>query len=272
MTRRPSCVITGAAAGIGRATVHRLVRAGWAVAAVDVTRTTLDRLVADAEGNVAAVVGDVATARTSARAADTAAELGELRGWVNNAGIELDEPAHRVTEKRLRRQLDVNLVGVMWGCAEAVRRFLPLGAGAIVSTSSIMAARGFPGAFAYTATKGAVSALTRQLAVEYAPFGIRANCVLPGAIRTPLSETTWNRAANPAEAERSDALLHPVRRVGEPDEVAAVIEFLLSDGASFVTGQDILVDGGASARCYGFDPSPELARQYPVQGVGRGGT
>src|SRR2546430_13890100 len=86
----------------------------------------------------------------------------------NNAGIEMDEPAHRATPDLVRRQIDVNLLGTMWGCAEAVTRFMGTGGGTIVSISSIQGIRGFPGAFAYAATKGAINAITRQLAVEYA--------------------------------------------------------------------------------------------------------
>jgi NAD(P)-dependent dehydrogenase (short-subunit alcohol dehydrogenase family) len=261
-----SCVVTGAAAGIGRSTVIRLVRDGWAVAAVDVDAAGLTAL-AEEHHAVAPIEGDVGSRKTSVRAAEAAASLGELSGWVNNAGIYIAGGAHDIGEQDLRRQIDVNLTGVLWGCAEAIRRFLPRRSGAIASTSSIQAIAAFPKAVVYAATKGGINAMTRQIAVEYGPFGIRANAVMPGAIRTPMTVGGWQAEGDPAAAERSDALLHPLRRVGEPEDVAALISFLLSDDASFITGQCMAVDGGASARCYAYDADEELARAFGIQGV-----
>ena len=153
--------------------------------------------------------------------------------------------------------LAVNLAGTVYGCAVAVQRFLAARrGGAIVNVSSLQAVAGFPGSLAYQASKGGVDALTRQIAVEYGAAGIRCNAVRPGAIDTPLSARTASEAADPEREWKSYADLHPLGRIGRPEEVAAVIAFLLGPDASFVTGTCVAVDGGAAARCYPYPPSP----------------
>jgi NAD(P)-dependent dehydrogenase (short-subunit alcohol dehydrogenase family) len=259
-----SCVVTGAAAGLGRAITLELAGDGWAVAAVDIDGQGLEALGREAGSAVVAVVGDIAERSTSETARNVAAELGELAGWVNNAGIDLPGAAHALTEADMHRLLDVNLVSVIWGCREAIRHFLERGGGAIVSISSIQAICGFPDSYVYAATKGGINSLTRQIATEYGPFGIRANAVMPGAFRTRMAIESWERASDPAAAERDDARLHPLGRLGEPREVGATVAFLLSDDASFISGQCIAVDGAASARCFAYPPHPEVVERHGV--------
>lgn len=261
-TRR-ACVVTGAADGIGRAITERLLADGWSVVGIDVNRDRLDLVAqsaADAAGRFVPVVGDVADRQTHRRAGDAAADLGVLAGWVNNAGVEMDEPAHRATSELVHRQIDVNLLGTMWGCAEAVERFLQGGrGGSVVSVSSIQGIRGYPGAFAYAATKGGINAVTRQLAVEYAPAGVRANAVLPGPVRTTMTLTsTPLDDEEQARRDEQRAARHPRGRIAEPTDIAAVVAFLLSDDASFVSGQEIVVDGAASARTSVLPVDPEV--------------
>ena len=260
---RRVCVVTGAADGIGRAITERLLADGWSVVGVDVSRDRLAAMTADAagaDGRFAPVLGDVADRETHRRAGQVAAETGWLAGWVNNAGVEMDEPAHRATSDLVRRQVDVNLLGTMWGCAEAVDRFLQHGrGGSLVSVSSIQGIRGYPGAFAYAATKGGINALTRQLAVEYAPVGVRANAVLPGPVRTTMTLTS--DVLDDEEQLRRDqqrAARHPRGRIAEPSEIAAVVAFLLSDDSSFVSGQEIVVDGAASTRTSSLPVDPDV--------------
>jgi NAD(P)-dependent dehydrogenase (short-subunit alcohol dehydrogenase family) len=250
---------------MGRAITLRLVRDGLSVAAVDVDAAGLEALRQEAGPAVEAVVGDVSERSTSARAGRIAAGLGDLTGWVNNAGIDLPGAAHDLHEADLRRLLDVNLVGVIWGCCESIAHFLPRGGGAIVSMSSIQAICGFPDSFVYAASKGGINALTRQIATEYGAFGVRANAVMPGAFRTRMAIESWKRAPDPRAAEEDDARLHPLGRLGDPTEVAATVAFLLSEEASFISGQCIAVDGGASARCFVYPPNADLVEQYGLR-------
>lgn len=236
-------VVTGAAGGIGRAVVERLVADGWQVIAVDRAAEGLQTI----EGpSVITMVGDVSRRSTHAEAARRARAWGSLTGWVNNAAVQIDQPASDLDEASLRLQIDVNLIGSMWGCVEAVRNMSA--PGSIVSLSSIHALRGFEGAFAYAATKGGIVAMSRQLAVEYGPQGIRANTILPGAIRTPLCTNDWARSPDPSAAQESDEAMHLENRMGEPEEIASIVSFLLSEGSSLINGQEIVADGGATAR------------------------
>jgi NAD(P)-dependent dehydrogenase (short-subunit alcohol dehydrogenase family) len=123
----------------------------------------------------------------------------------------------------------------------------------------VQAVAAFPAAFAYQASKGGVDAITRQVAVEYGPAGIRCNAVRPGAIDTPMSARSADRLGDPEAEYRAYAALHPLGRIGKAEEVAALIAFLLGPGSSFVTGACVPVDGGAAARCFAYPPDPDIA-------------
>lgn len=246
-SQRPAVVVTGAGAGIGRAVVQECIQQGWVVGGVDIDAGALEAASERHGPRFVGVSGDVAQWSTHERAADAAEELGALEGWVNNAGIEIPASAHEVSEADLRRVLDVNLVGVALGCATAVRRFLKSGRGSIVNVSSIQAVVGFDGSFAYQAAKGGVEALTRQVAVEYGPQEIRCNSVLPGAVDTPMTHALLLPEDRAAQLRELDSL-HPLGRMARPSEVAAAVEFLLSDRASFISGVSLRVDGAAAVR------------------------
>jgi NAD(P)-dependent dehydrogenase (short-subunit alcohol dehydrogenase family) len=252
-------VVTGAARGIGRSSAERCLADGWRIVGVDVDEEALAETAAELGGGFVAVLGDVSNRETHERAADEAESAGELQGWVNNAGIEIDGRADEVNDEDLERTLAVNLVGTAYGCSVAVGRFRRAATpGAIVNVSSVHAVAAFPASFAYDASKAGIDALTRQVAVDYGAAGIRCNAVRPGAIDTPLSHRTASEAADPEAEWSSYAELHPLRRIGQAAEVAAVIAFLLGPDSSFVTGACIAVDGGASARCFAYPPAADL--------------
>src|SRR5262245_55644986 len=140
----------------------------------------------------------------------------------------------------------------MYGACIAVRRMLPARTGSIVNVSSIQGIAAFPRYFVYEAAKAAVLMATKSIAVDYGPFGIRCNALLPGTIETPMTYSTLPPELDRDEALRQEGLLAPMLRVGQPEEMAEVVAFLLSDRASFVNGAEIVADGGASARCFAY--------------------
>ena len=257
--------VTGAGSGIGRATAERLHGEGRAIVAVDRNDEGLESLGAALGERFEAVVGDVTERATHERAADAAAPLGGLAGWVNSAGIWAKTRAHDFDEADVDRVLAVNLKGSILGCSVACARFLEAGrGGAIVNVSSIEAVTAFPDAIAYQASKGGIDAITRQVAVDYGPAGIRCNGVRPGAIMTPLGDVYLDAYDEEREAMlESWRELSPLGLLGYPEDVAAAVAFLLSDDARFVTGELLDVDGGATARCFRYPPHPDVEARRP---------
>ena len=235
-----SVVVTGAGQGIGRACADRLVADGWFVVGIELDEELAAQLESVAAGGIAVVRGDVAERSTHLNGAALAREHAPLGGWVNNAGIGTRGTLHRPDPDAIRRVLDVNLGGTIWGCSAAATAFVEQrSGGAIVNISSIHGRRSFANHAAYDTSKGGVDALTRNLAVEYGPVGVRVNAVAPGMIRTRANYITEDPIAGPEYLKGV-----PLGRFATPEEIAGVVAFLASADAAYITGAVIPVDGG----------------------------
>lgn len=251
-----AAIVTGAGSGIGRATVLRFLEEGARVAAADIDPSALEDLAAEADapaGRLRSMTGDVSERGDSERiVAETAAALGRLDILVNSAGItpRTVDPAADFDE-RWDAVMRVNARGTFLMCHAAVKEMRRTGSGAIVNLASVMGLVGYPtslpfsdGFTAYPHSKGAIVQLTRDMGVRLAAEGIRINAVCPGFVYTPLTANVTGDDEVHAAMRR----LHPLGRMGQPEEIARVIAFLASDEASFIAAAAIPVDGGYTAQ------------------------
>jgi NAD(P)-dependent dehydrogenase (short-subunit alcohol dehydrogenase family) len=240
-------VVTGGASGIGRVTAMALAAEGAPVVIGDVDEAgeAVAEEIASAGGTARFVRADVRSWDDVGRLVGAAVEAhGRLDVMVNNAAVAIPGSAGEMSEDDWSRVIDVNLSGVWRGMRLAIPEMRKTGGGSIVNVSSVQSLVGFVGWAGYAASKGGINALTRQAAVEYAPEGIRVNAIVPGTIMTEMNERIMAESPDPDAQMAQWTSMHPVGRVGRPDEVASAIVYLASDESSFVTGTLLRVDGG----------------------------
>jgi len=249
-------VVTGGASGIGQGCAVILAQAGARIVLADVDAAGL----AETQSLIAAFGGDAAMRRTDVSRRDdvealadfTVAWGGRIDVWANVAGVISAAPITDTTEAEIDRQISVNLKGTYWGCAAAARVMRARGSGSIINISSAGADFPAPGLSVYAMTKAAVNMLTRTLAHEVGPHGVRANAIAPGFIDTPMVAYRWRTpdggvdAAKRAEILKQRAGTSVLGLTGEPEDIGYAMLYLASDASRFVTGQVLRPNGGAA--------------------------
>jgi NAD(P)-dependent dehydrogenase (short-subunit alcohol dehydrogenase family) len=247
-------IVTGAAGGIGRAVAFEFASQGATVVLSDIRKQPLEHTVSDLRGHgldVKALVADVTTASGNRElVAGTLESCGRIDVFHANAGVAPFEDLLQTTPESIRRTIDVNLAGAIHGCAAVLPAMVAQHRGVILLTASVAAFVGDPTIPVYSATKGGLTALCRSVAVRHGPDGIRCNTLCPGDVRTQMLEDYLALNADPVAARRELIERYPLRRLAEPEDIARLAAFLASDAAGWITGTDVVIDGGLTARCY----------------------
>jgi NAD(P)-dependent dehydrogenase (short-subunit alcohol dehydrogenase family) len=246
-------LITGGGTGMGRATAELFAREGAKVAVSGRRKEKLEETVAaitSQGGEALAIPGDVSRHEDARQMVmETIARWGQLDILINNAGAIDRTKVADSTEEDWDRIMAINVKAIFLTSKYAIPQMIRQGGGCIINVSSISALRGQTDAHSYSAAKAAVCNLTKAMAVDYAPYNIRVNAVLPGLVETEISRTrlkpgqTWQEMA-----EKHWIPLYPLKRLGTPEDIAKGILYLVSDDASWVTGIDLIIDGGYTAR------------------------
>lgn len=244
-------IVTGGAGGIGRATAMALAAEGAAVAVVDVNGEAADAVAAeirDAGFTAIAIRADVSSEADIERViATTVAEFGGVNVVFNNAGIIRRTTAVETTVEEWDRVFGVNVRSIFLMCKHVVPIMSAAAGGSIINTGSGWGLKGGGQAISYCASKGAVVNMTRALAIDHGPQGIRVNSVNPGDVNTGMLRDEAQQLGEDTAAFLADAADRPLRRMGEPREIAAAVVWLASDESSYVTGSALVVDGGGIA-------------------------
>lgn len=244
--------VTGAASGIGLATARRFAAAGDALAIADLNGAGLEeaarRLGEEYDVPVSTYAGDLGEDDTAAAFVQLASrEVGAPDVLVNSAGIARMGSIPETSTETWDLVFRTNVRSVFLSCKAVLPAMMTAGRGTIVNVASEAGLVGFENYAAYSASKAAVVNLTRSMAIDHASSGVRVNAVCPGSIETPLLQQFFDAAESPTQARQIDAQVHPLG-IGRPEDVAAAVYYLASDGAGYVTGHAMVVDGGYTAR------------------------
>ena len=241
-----TAIVTGGTKGIGRAIVERFLAEG---ASVVVTARSAPSVPFPKTCSLVFLSGDVAEAgHADAIVAETAKRFGALDILVNNAGLQLEKTVPDTSDDEWDRIFDVNVKSVFLFCRAALGQMTAAGAGSIINIGSYDGFVADPGLAAYCATKGAVHALTRAIAVDHGGEGVRSNVICPGWIKTEMMDAYLASVPDPAEAAKTLDANQPIGRIGQPQDIAAMALWLASDESAFTTGQLFVCDGGLTAR------------------------
>ena len=250
--RGKNALITGAGSGIGRSSAILFAEEGARVAVVDLREdggNETARMIKQVGGDAVFVQADVSEEKQIERMVEAGeSTFGRIDILFNNAGDNLRKSATELASEEWDRLLTLNLKSVFLGCKHTLPLMMKAGGGSVINTASTFGLIGRPNMPAYCASKGGIIALTRQLALDYARYNIRVNCLCPGPTLTPRLQRQISSAENP-ELYRANLLASvPIGRLGKPEEIAHAALFLASDESSFVTGTALVVDGGQTAQ------------------------
>jgi len=245
-------IVTGAASGIGEAIAFELGARGACVMVSDIQDETgkqVAQKINMAGGKAAYVHCDISCAdQVDAMVSTTVEVFGRLDTLCANAGRQIEKKLLETTENDWDCVMDTNLKGTFLCCRSAVQQMLKTGGGSIIATGSVLSHVAEPVLAAYCASKGGILQLIKSIATDYGTQDIRANCVCPGYINTPLGDGYFEIQTDPQAARAAADAMHALGRMGEPEEVARCVAFLASDDASFITGSSLVVDGGLIAK------------------------
>lgn len=250
------CVVTGAASGIGREIALSFARAGARVGVLDFNCEGAEQtayMIQSAGGQAIAAPCDVSDRGSiDGAAVEVEQRLGPCDVLVNNAGIIAYGPLKSIAQVDWSRLMDINLSGYLWCSQRFAQGMLQRGRGALVHVASIAATEPHPYCGGYSVSKAGITMLSQQMAVEWGPKGVRSNCVSPGFVRTTLSDAFYSQEG---VTEQRSAMI-PSRRIGTPQDIAAPVLFLASEGAAYVNGANLVVDGGLSQASMAAVPRP----------------